>query len=531
VRSKALCTCAFATAAVLVLFDSGIAHRAAAASDGESGSRGGFFRKLNPFKSTYESFDGRFIDTIDASPGANAKTTNGSGLILHQTHGRGVVNAPHLQRYLGGIADRLLAHSPVTNVTAVVFIEAHDSIIPQSEGDGTIFVPLGLLRQATSEDEIAAALAHELSHIVLGHHGDAWFVEGQRRALGLSGLGTDYATAVGTSLSDDVAADKLADATADVEKQRSNVRLALLTSDIFVQSSFDRKKEDQADLLGVDLLIASGYNVRAMYHVLEWVGAYEERRKERIGDLEQEVEARVEDSLSNRSAGNPLRLFGGVLGKAGARVAGALRGAFGRDYRPAAERIDDLKGYVARSYDPPPNPRPKKAAWESAKNQPHTRVVLAHYRDARDAYNELLEGDATRAAALGVRGISSPTSSAAYPRWVMYSVRAHQGRDRDAVANLRAAMQDPHPPLSVVLALSEHSAKDGNLKDALRLLEDADRRYENPPQTLPLKIAIYRRLGRSADASETYAKCRLIQNDDLTNQCQAAQEIPLSEHG
>ncbi len=531
-RRAVVTACALATTLTLSGLESGGILAARAGSDSSGKSGGGFFKKLNPFKRTYQSFDGRFIDTIEPGSVSKSKTpaTEGSGLILHQTHGRGVVNEPHLQRYLSHIVDRLLVHSPVKGVSAKVFIEAEDSIIPQSEGDGTIFVPLGLIRQATAEDEIAAALAHELSHIILRHHGDAWFIEGQRRALGLSGLGLDYTTGVTGWLGDERAG-RLANTTDDIEKHRANVRLSMLAGDMVVQSSFDRKKEDYADLLGVDLLIAADYNVRAVYRVLGWLGAYNKEAKKKLGDLEKEVQARLDESMSRDPGGNPLTILRHSLSKVSGKLLGTLRKTFGRDYRPAEDRIDDLKGYVAASYDPPPNPRPNKKAWEAARNQSRTRVVLAHYADARDAFASLLDGDARRAEAFGLKGISSPTGAAAYPRWVMYSVRMHQGRSRDAVANLRAAMRGPHPPLNIVLMLSTRTARDGKLKEALQLLKDADRRYKDPPQTLPPEIALYRKLGRAADANDAYAKCRVIANDNLTRDCQAAQEVPLKRRG
>ena len=86
-----------------------------------------------------------------------------------RAEGLGLVPAPALTAYLNGVLAKLLAQSPVTSVPAKVYVRASGDWAAKTTADANIYVALGTLLRLDDEDEIAALLAHEAAHVILGH--------------------------------------------------------------------------------------------------------------------------------------------------------------------------------------------------------------------------------------------------------------------------------------------------------------------------------------------------------------------------
>ena len=105
-----------------------------------------------------------------------------------RAEGLGLVPASPLDTYLNGVLAKLLAQSPVKSVPARVYVRASGDWAAKSTADANIYVALGALLRLDNEDEVAALLAHEASHVILGH-ADADVVQSlQQRAIQLSAL-------------------------------------------------------------------------------------------------------------------------------------------------------------------------------------------------------------------------------------------------------------------------------------------------------------------------------------------------------
>ena len=72
----------------------------------------------------------------------------------------------------------------------------HDSTEAGAFADGGIIVTFGFRRNFKNEDEVAALLAHELSHLLLNHHASDSFTESQEDLL----RGLEAANAAGQQL-------------------------------------------------------------------------------------------------------------------------------------------------------------------------------------------------------------------------------------------------------------------------------------------------------------------------------------------
>jgi predicted Zn-dependent protease len=80
-----------------------------------------------------------------------------------------VLKAPALERYVQGIADRIVRNLGEPDRRVRVRILDTDAINAMAIPGGFIYVNLGLLTVASNESELASVLSHEIAHVVARH--------------------------------------------------------------------------------------------------------------------------------------------------------------------------------------------------------------------------------------------------------------------------------------------------------------------------------------------------------------------------
>jgi hypothetical protein len=155
-------------------------------------------------------------------------------------------------KYVQGLGQKLAAQAPgypwpfnfhVVNVTDI-----NAFALP----GGSIFVNLGTIQAADDEAQLAAVMAHEISHVVLQH--SVCNLEKERRVGILAGLG-ELASGV-----------LLGDSTVGALAAKG---IGLTAGLSFLRMS--RGAEQQADLEGVGILYDAGYDPRAMPQFFETI--------------------------------------------------------------------------------------------------------------------------------------------------------------------------------------------------------------------------------------------------------------------
>lgn len=119
---------------------------------------------------------------------------------------------------------------------------------------GPIFVYTGLLKELRTEDQLAAVLAHEITHVRKEHWAYA-YADNLKRKLGLSLLLT------------------LGKANQDL------ANIANVADDMIFTLPYSRKHENEADALGFDMMVAAGYNPQGMIDVFEILRKASEGKK------------------------------------------------------------------------------------------------------------------------------------------------------------------------------------------------------------------------------------------------------------
>lgn len=122
---------------------------------------------------------------------------------------------------------------------------------------GTILITRGLLAKASSEDELAAILAHEIAHVTLQHGLQA--IKKANMAEAFTYLGSGAAQAAGKS-------EDLAKLTGLFDQSIDDIVKTLITN------GYSREAEAEADALGRKFLAGTGYDPEALRRVLAKMG-------------------------------------------------------------------------------------------------------------------------------------------------------------------------------------------------------------------------------------------------------------------
>jgi predicted Zn-dependent protease len=156
---------------------------------------------------------------------------------------QGLVKAPGLEAQLTQIANRLAPHTAEPTYRYQVHILNTGEVNAMSLPDGSVFVTHGFVDQLhPTEEDYAAVLGHELSHVALHH------------------------------LSHRVAAQREEGIAVTLLALLSGHRRAVMAGAILGQLAtlqFSRSQEYEADMHGADTLLAAGYNPVAMVHLLQ----------------------------------------------------------------------------------------------------------------------------------------------------------------------------------------------------------------------------------------------------------------------
>jgi len=187
----------------------------------------------------------------------------GRAVAANILHRYSPVSDPDVQAYINEVGRAVSVYSP----RPATYGGYHFMLLESGEINamacpgGLVFVTRGLYDLADSEDELAAILAHEISHVALKH--GLRSVEKAKWTGAFAQLGTAAAERYG---SDEVR--ELSESYGDVV---SDITTNLVTR------GYSRDSEKQADSLAVAILDRSGYDPEALKRVLEAMGAMDSR--------------------------------------------------------------------------------------------------------------------------------------------------------------------------------------------------------------------------------------------------------------
>ncbi len=158
-----------------------------------------------------------------------------------------VIDDPLLDDYINTLGRQLVQHSEARGTRFTFFLVRDPTVNAYAGPGGYIGVNTGLVLTTRSENELAAVLAHEITHVIQKHLLRAWYQD-QNLTL-VQGAALLAAVLLGTLAGGNAGMATAIGLQAAVRQQQIN---------------FTRQNEKEADRIGIDIMQQAGFDPRAM---------------------------------------------------------------------------------------------------------------------------------------------------------------------------------------------------------------------------------------------------------------------------
>lgn len=423
------------------------------------------------------------------------------------------VESPAVDAYLREVATKLLAARGKGDRSPDILVYSADEFAASTDDGGNLLVSTRALRELESEDELAALLAHELSHLLLRHNERKSalrnFPVGVETAGWIAAAGDQMqgsrggaARRAGGSL-DAFGGDAL-----------SNTQVAsLLWSDVLMPG-WNRAQEREADRSGFDMMRAAGYDPSAFGTLFSKLQRAQARRSERLRALQRVAERRLAQHARGEDDDGPI-----------AEVKLKVKA---KAEEVAVEAVFRQLTEATANYDPPQRRQQLLAEYADRKGGSRDRhprsprfraqlragaggAVLVADRAAIETLAALNAGQrdlaGQRVAALlpaapGGRPIS-PHLNLALGAW--YEASGNHGAAELRVIDWLGARR---PPAQAYVWRATYPWKRKDYRKVVAALEDGRKRLDNGAPFLPLLVTTARAQGDGKKAEAYARECR-----------------------
>jgi predicted Zn-dependent protease len=481
---------------------------------------------------TYETFKGKFIDTGDAKTAQSdaqgsittAKALGESGHSLGALDWDGV-QSPGLDAYGNRILQRLLAAWGGQRPPMRLWITADPGLAAESTGNGDLFIARGWFEQVESEDEIAAVMAHEISHVLLNHFARQQGNDDRVRAIasGASIATTAFALA---SVRGASAGPSGVTVNQDSAAAHNNLRKTLLLkfaieefSSYTLNAPWAREQEDQADLLGTDLLYRAKYNTLAMKKMLERLRDYETSAATQVDQITMQYDDSIKNDLAKGDIDALKSAFAEMLGNIALEKGDQIRQRLLRSHPDTQDRLDDITKYLAREYADDPGAQPEKNAFRALLANKEVHGALADHDLSLKANKLVTDGQYVQARAVAQK---SAAGGAPYPLRILAQATQQSGDPAHGLDFFRRAAASPQASFATVVLLASQYAGLKRFKEADATLDRAAQRFGSTEATYPARITVALSEGDKPKATAIYTTCMQLKNTDLQENCRVA---------
>jgi Zn-dependent protease with chaperone function len=449
----------------------------------------------------------------------------GSNTLLVLLGENTIIQAPELANYARQIVGRLGRNWTGTVPDVRVFVTSDPLYGASATADGDILVTYGAFRNMESEAELAALLAHELSHVLLHHYDRDQTIGFQEQSLEtaakLSLLAAKLANTrierVGTRF----------DVTERNNDKFQDRIMTVLISDMvtsellstLISPGWSRGQELWADALGLDLMVAAGYDPGGMSTMLE-------RLRDSAGAMESRAEKLAEErgQMLNDAvlAGKFQDALDGMIKTGVELMAIGLQETRARMralHDDADTRLAAIRDYIDREYPDFMEGKSGTLDWRRIADQDRVKRTLSNHELANQSMQALIGRDVNRGVGLASRAISYPTANAAYTRFAAFRAQQARGNLQRGVEELDQigsgeflSFQMQEKRIDSLLALGQASRAD-------RILRNAEQQIGIPDVYLPSRISVSKAMDDPEAVKDAFGRCMQVSSDTLQEAC------------
>lgn len=473
-------------------------------------------------KSTHSNFQGRYLEQtevrhyyrLDPQQQDSLRLSyDGRAIPAVEIRQQNLVAIPELQGYLQGIVSKLGKGWPGELPDLQVRIVDSFGFGPSADPYGNLFVPLGMLDNVESEDEIAAMLSHEMSHVLLRHHDRQRAFQQQKELM--SNLATTMVVAaVAADTGVDRGANSLRLISKDplgTQKTIGNTVLysALLNSfsDNVWSTAWGRGQEDQADLLGADLMVRANYAPRAASHSLQRLNDFQGKHEPLLNRFLSARKTAMQDSLKQLNLNRFTQELETFLNQGLPTTISTAGHYLSRSHMSPLDRDEDLRQYLQREYRNERRARIDKRSWSALRQNNRLKTSLEAYKNAYAASVALEQQRLREAQKLIERAIKSPVGNQPGIRRTAFSVHLAQGNSRKALADLQAINDWSLASPSVYELLINYHLKRGDSAAALGMIDKAERHFGSEELFITEKLLANLQMKNQPQVQSLLKKC------------------------
>lgn len=490
---------------------------APAAAAESSGGIGGFFSTLgNKINQTVTGSRDK-PQMLELAPGIYQKSNEAIGEqkdIDENRITRGVLSVPSFTTYANTVLGKLKTASTVEQVPGQVIVVANDQMDAGATADGNIFISSGYIRELKNEDQLAALLAHELSHVLLRHHDSNAFSRVQKQISTLTSLGMGFRNAIDKSTGG--AASNLL--SPDQQKILQQMELVISVTDIALSPAWGRRQEAEADRLGMDLMVKAGYSYQdGFIPWLEAVAKWDAIQDQKKAQLFQQQQTSMQALISGGKFDESL--------KQGLTFAfNDVKGQLSASHEGGDKRLGDMDAYYIKAYhETVPQAAPTVKPFELVRNKPDVKLVLADYSKVFQARSFVSDQKYNDAFAM-LKPLLAPKSQIAghaLPNQLMFETLRGLGRRKEAEGYLAKSLQSDNSVWAAFDSAATYYKDQGNADAIAKVGQGAFQRFSGAPSAYPKLIALYKRNGLTQNMNTVMTECALKQADKR-DQCVAA---------
>lgn len=490
-----------------------------------SGANDALLNLVGP--STQSRLDGRYFEHADVRQyyrldpqriSQQRLSFDGRTLPANEIRQENLVRIPQLETYLQGIVTRLAKGWPGELPTLQVRIVDTYAFGPSADPYGNLFVPLGMLDNVESEDEIAAMLGHEMSHVLLRHH-DRLAAFQQQKAL----MGNLATTLVVAAVASNAGIDRSSGSLKIISKDPLGTQktigntllytsLANSFSDNVWSTAWGRSQEDQADLLGTDLMIRAGYAPRASSASLQRLNDFQGQQKPLLTSFLKERQSAMQESLQQVNVKQFHQELQTLVGQGVNTALSSTTEYFKRSHMSPLQRDEDLRQYLQREYREQSRARVDRRSWPQVRDAAAVSQALQGYKDAYAALAALEQKQPREAAAFVKRALASPVGNQPGVRRAAINLSLAQGDGRAAVAHLAAIQDWSLAGPSVYDLMIGYHLRQGDPKAALAMIEKAERNLGSEELFITEKLLATQQLEADGQVEQVMRKCQQYPN-------------------
>ncbi len=456
------------------------------------------------------------VQTGLAGPVETVKTQlDGAALI------NGPIPFPGAEDVLASIRDQLLAKWPLQSLPSLPTIEvtASRQYTAESLSDDTIQISYGVLKRAKSDDELAFVVGHELGHLLLQHQlRRERTVNEARVATGVATTAAMFAVMFATGQRTGATLTLQAGPTVAAAggAVAGNTAVAEILTTL-VDPGWSSRQEEQADLIGIDLESAAGYNPSAATDAFDSIVI----DAKAAADKAQEMRDQVSKQPTTQTK------------------ADSITGLFYAAYHSVDESLTKL-----RTNHPDPAKREDAAAkyrsafYASEVTRPTRTEILDSLWKSRGFKNtgNAIEAAFEARAAIeqkdysGALGAALKAQRLARSWWAPFYLGGvafiEAGQTRRGLNTLLQATKMRGAPYPVYERTAMEYVIAGQIGNAMRIMDSADQIFGNAELTYPDRITLYRDANDKSQADAAFATCLKSGRSALRDACSSAENNP-----